>query len=106
MPDICPHGVTADKIPEPIRYVPPPEPPPRPQLPSLAKQAGNLVSSIVSHVAGGLKTRTDEEAEALVEQHCKKCEFFITESSRCSQCGCFLALKTTWKSEHCPVGKW
>ena len=105
MPDVCPHGVTADNIPEPIKYVP--EPPVQPpQLPSLAKQASNLAGSIVSHVAGGMKTRTDEEAEALVEQHCKSCEFYIRDSGRCSQCGCYLAIKTTWKSEHCPVGKW
>lgn len=24
----------------------------------------------------------------------------------CSECGCFLHLKTRWKNTKCPIGKW
>lgn len=77
-----------------------------PQLPSLPTMAANLAQATAAHLAGGLQKRTDEEALAIMDQFCKPCEFFIPDSSRCSKCGCFLAVKTSWKSAHCPVNKW
>lgn len=35
-----------------------------------------------------------------------KCDFFISESERCSKCGCYMANKTKIQSVTCPVGKW
>jgi hypothetical protein len=37
---------------------------------------------------------------------CTNCEFFHSSSKRCIKCGCNLLLKTAWKSQSCPIGKW
>lgn len=37
---------------------------------------------------------------------CKLCEFFISETSRCSKCGCFMQIKAKLIAAKCPVGKW
>jgi hypothetical protein len=37
---------------------------------------------------------------------CTECEHFISESSRCKECGCFMNLKTTLLGATCPIGKW
>ena len=36
---------------------------------------------------------------------CKGCEF-LTESNRCTKCGCFMKTKHKFKSALCPIGKW
>lgn len=36
---------------------------------------------------------------------CKSCEF-LTSKFRCTQCGCFMKLKTKLAPMKCPVGKW
>ena len=40
---------------------------------------------------------------------CKSCEFFVKESKRCSECGCFMEAKT-WiggdPKQLCPKKKW
>jgi len=37
---------------------------------------------------------------------CAGCEFFRQQSKTCRKCGCFMKLKTTLESAHCPIGKW
>ena len=37
--------------------------------------------------------------------HCKSCEF-ITPHFRCTQCGCFMKIKTKLGPAKCPIGKW
>lgn len=37
---------------------------------------------------------------------CVRCEFFKPVTKRCSQCGCFMKLKTTILKASCPKGKW
>ncbi len=37
---------------------------------------------------------------------CKACEHFISLTSQCSQCGCFMKAKTALRNAECPVGKW
>lgn len=37
---------------------------------------------------------------------CEGCEHFEKDSSRCTQCGCFMKTKTQLASASCPVGKW
>ena len=77
-----------------------------PSLPSVLQMAARLAKATVSQIAGGLQTRTPEEAQALVKKYCEPCENYRASDNRCSKCGCFLATKTAWKSQHCPIGKW
>ena len=36
---------------------------------------------------------------------CRGCEF-LTESNRCTKCGCFMKIKHKLSMASCPVGKW
>jgi len=69
-------------------------------------QAMTFAKASASHFATGMQKRDDAEAAALLNNFCRSCEFFRPSDGRCSKCTCFMAIKTTWKSEHCPVGKW
>lgn len=37
---------------------------------------------------------------------CKGCEHFISKTTTCKKCGCFMIAKTKLKNARCPVGKW
>ena len=37
---------------------------------------------------------------------CKKCEHFRSWSNQCGKCGCFMNIKTRFRSLECPEGKW
>jgi hypothetical protein len=37
---------------------------------------------------------------------CRTCDKFNQESSKCSECGCFMDYKTLLQNAECPIGKW
>jgi Family of unknown function (DUF6171) len=37
---------------------------------------------------------------------CHECPFFISFTTQCKKCGCFMKAKTTLKNAECPMGKW
>lgn len=37
---------------------------------------------------------------------CDKCPELIQFSNTCKQCGCFMTLKTKFKTSTCPLDKW
>ena len=37
---------------------------------------------------------------------CQDCEHFISATSQCKECGCFMKVKTKVATARCPVGKW
>lgn len=63
----------------------------------------NFTKSIVNHAMNSFQyVSNDKQIERM--NICQKCEHF--DHGRCSQCGCFLAIKTGWASEKCPIDKW
>ena len=72
-------------------------------MPSLFTQAKNLGKALYKHAADGFKRTSKEEYADRIET-CNGCEFH--QSSRCVQCGCFIAEKAKMRSEDCPIGKW
>ncbi len=78
-------------------------------MPSMGTITRNIAQSVVHNIqsvaAGNALRLTEEEANARLEI-CKTCEFFNSIQSRCTRCGCFMAVKTYLKAEKCPVGKW
>jgi hypothetical protein len=48
---------------------------------------------------------SNEEKQKRFET-CQTCQFFIESSQKCMKCGCFMPIKTSWRSQHCPIGKW
>lgn len=79
------------------------------RMPSSIQMAKNLGNSLVRNVqsvaAGNPLKISEAEAKSRLEI-CKSCEFFNTESQRCTKCGCYMSVKTYLKAEKCPVGKW
>ena len=75
-------------------------------VPSLPNQAKNFITSVVRHVAGGMPQASDDERERRMEI-CRGCPAFTGgEDPRCSECGCYLKIKTSWALESCPQNKW
>jgi hypothetical protein len=75
----------------------------RKKLPRLGRQALNFLTAVVQHAASGAQRSSDELIEAR-RQACDLCEY--RNGERCSQCGCYLAEKVTWKEQPCPLGRW
>ena len=65
----------------------------------------------LAKTAGQALTRGKVSEEVREERYntCKACPFFIEDSKRCSECGCFMEAKT-WvggdPDQLCPLQKW
>ena len=73
-------------------------------FPPLSEQAKNLTRA-VARVAGelvqGRPVAADKETIANREAICDKCEHY--SHGRCKLCGCYLRIKRTLSTEHCPA---
>lgn len=73
---------------------------------SISKMATGLFRTASQAVANG---RVSEEIRNERYNTCKSCPFFIEDSKRCSECGCFMEAKT-WiggdPDSLCPKKKW
>ncbi|WP_347277582.1 DUF6171 family protein [Leptospira weilii] len=54
------------------------------------------------------KEKTDTKFGLIRLETCLSCPLLLKGflSERCSVCGCFVRLKTKFKGERCPIGKW
>ena len=81
----------------------------RPKPPPAAVMARNLAQAAGAEVKARI-AGTPPLDPIEIEQRmatCRACyEHFIQSQSRCALCGCFAALKSRMRSQHCPVGKW
>jgi hypothetical protein len=81
------------------------------QYPSLGKQVKNLAQfswDLVQYIhksQGDPLTVPDEVVEERVKI-CQKCEWYDAAQHRCKNCGCYLAAKTRFSLESCPIGAW
>ena len=77
------------------------------KMPSVPQQAKNLVLSVANVLSYAITTgQIKAEAHIIgmrVEQ-CNKCRYL--EGTRCTVCGCFIAMKAGLKAESCPMRKW
>lgn len=55
---------------------------------------------------GEIEFRLSEELSNERFNICKQCEFYDEKRAECTQCGCYLPVKTTDLGEYCPVDKW
>lgn len=77
------------------------------KFPTLTKQAANIGLSLFNVVTQALKTGQVKADNKTIEDRVNKCQGCEhLKESRCSQCGCFIALKAGLKSEKCPLEKW
>ena len=49
--------------------------------------------------------KADEDIVKERRELCQQCPF-LTNSYRCTQCGCFMKIKTTLGPAKCPIGRW
>lgn len=79
---------------------------------NIVRQAVNYTKAVATHIATGMKTRTDEEVAARL-QICQSCESFNADKGYCTKCGCrcnsnqsAFTNKIRMKTQKCPEGKW
>ena len=72
----------------------------------MAKSLAGTVKDVAKGVMQGEGVLVTEEIYNTRMNICKGCEFFIQETKRCTQCGCFMEGKTRLKKAFCPVHKW
>ena len=75
-----------------------------PSLPPLANQAKNFVTASAKHMWAGMK-KANEEEKAKRWAKCSECDKLI-DGKRCSLCGCFMKIKSTWAEQSCPLRRW
>ena len=74
-------------------------------LPGLFTQAKNLAVATMNYMAtGGAKVTAEVKSERLAI--CGSCHECRPSDGRCSACGCYVAIKSQWAGEACPLGKW
>lgn len=52
-----------------------------------------------------VKLASENEAIKRI-QTCRACDQFISLTSMCKQCGCYMPFKTKLRSMGCPIGHW
>jgi len=52
------------------------------------------------------KDKFDDEVAKERLKVCESCVYLLKPAYVCSQCGCLMKLKVTWKEAECPAGKW
>jgi hypothetical protein len=75
------------------------------RLPNALELIANVVTAVKEAGEKGFDVRSPEEAEAVMKL-CVCCPLFVTDSSRCGKCGCYLSAKIQLKAWHCPLKKW
>lgn len=79
------------------------------ELPSFMGMAKGLMGSVKDIAGGALQGDgllvTDEVYNTRMSI-CQSCEFFRQDDKRCSQCGCFMEVKSKFKKTYCPVHRW
>lgn len=65
----------------------------------------NFSKSLYNHFLNLFRHVSKKEASRRLNI-CKECKYYTPDTSRCKECGCYLLIKTKWKSEDCPIHKW
>lgn len=80
------------------------------ETPNLMQKAVSYAKAVRRWVAAGKPERTQEEVEAIYEEHCSKCAMF--QNGVCNSCGCPastdqppLRNKLRMATEACPLGR-
>jgi hypothetical protein len=76
--------------------------------PSLATQAQSATAAVAAECDAVLsgETAIDDATRAARIAACEQCAFFIVNDRRCQKCGCWMEIKTRFRSAICLEGKW
>jgi hypothetical protein len=75
--------------------------------PGMVRRVWNFAKAARAHVATGVKKATLEKQQARLAL-CVVCEYYRSSNATCkhASCGCFVAMKSQWDEQKCPIGKW
>jgi hypothetical protein len=80
---------------------------------TMPDMARNMYGAVRRWVASMMPVRSQEEVEAILNEHCLQCEVYDPEKKACKNCGCRvsdssvpLLNKIKMKTEVCPLGRW
>ena len=78
----------------------------QPAYPSLATRAAHFGQALASEAAAIIQGEDPPSPETLAHRRaiCAECPF--NDGGWCPWCGCFIALKTAFRSQQCPKGYW
>lgn len=76
--------------------------------PSLAAQAQSATAAVAAECEAVLsgETAIDDATRVTRIAVCEQCAFFIVADRRCQKCGCWMEIKTRFRTAKCPEGKW
>lgn len=76
--------------------------------PSPTTQAQSAAAAVAAECAAVLsgENAIDDATRATRIAACETCAFFIVTDRRCSKCGCWMEIKTRFRTATCPEGKW
>ena len=74
------------------------------EKPTLLDMAKDLIVSTTKHALSGFKKSEDMSQERM--KICESCPFYVADQKRCARCGCYMPIKSAWKTAKCPEGKW
>jgi ribosomal protein L32 len=76
--------------------------------PPLSTQIQSAAGAVVAECGAALsgEAAVDDATKAARLTTCEACEFFIAADRRCQKCGCWMELKTSFRTATCPENKW
>lgn len=74
-------------------------------------KANILIDKIYSTLSGNNADKVSDKIKHRRLAICRNCKTksgkkMVLSTGNCRKCGCFVNLKTEYKSESCPIGKW
>jgi hypothetical protein len=80
----------------------------RPALPSISTMVASAARAVMAETVAIIHSDPPVPVEEIATRMeiCRACEFFFPDQDRCSKCGCYSAMKSRLRSQHCPIAKW
>lgn len=72
------------------------------KLQGLSENITDSIGEIAKGKSAFCSTESTKERLSI----CRTCPEYISSTSQCRRCGCFMSAKTKLKHASCPLGKW
>lgn len=76
--------------------------------PPISTQVQSAATAVVTECGAALsgQAAVDDTTKAARIALCEQCAFFIVADRRCQKCGCWMEIKTRFRTATCPEGRW
>lgn len=79
------------------------------EFPPLQEQIQNIIEATTKATQEALNGGEIFTSDQIQEQRlliCSVCDSLDKDTARCTECGCFVQIKSRVTTEQCPLGKW